>query len=205
MMKTRLGWILIGVLSLALVGQVVAYRLQTPASTMRASWTFRPKTLAEARGKATAIVLAEVVTAERGEDLVAPAKGEPNDEDRIPTQRITLKVLKGYKGAAKSGQTLTLFQTGGTVAQAPSRQAGKQPLTTVQQVILEGDPLYRQGEQYLLMLEPGPRGMLRTISPEGRYRVERNGALTAMVDDEATREIQGKALSDVEQTLASAK
>jgi hypothetical protein len=36
----------------------------------------------------------------------------------------------------------------------------------------------------MLMLEDGPQGMLRTIAPEGRYRVESNGSVTPMVDTE---------------------
>jgi hypothetical protein len=200
-MKTRFTWISIALLVFALVGQFATYRLQGPTSTAHASWAFHPKSFAEARGRAKSIVLAEVTSVERGEDLVMPVEGEPNGEDRIPTQQVTLKVLKGYKGGAKAGQTLTLFQTGGTVLPPPPPEGTKEAVTDVQQVILEGDPLYQQGEKYLLLLEPGPKGMLRTISPEGRYRHQQNDTLSPMVDNEVTREVRGKTLASIERSL----
>ncbi len=182
-MKTRSIWMAVGVLAIALVGQIATYRLDAPASKFHASWVFHPNSLAEARGKAKSIVLAEVVSIERGEDLVVPAKYEPNGEDRMQTQRITVKVLKGYKGVPQHGEALTIFRTGGL------------------QNSLEGDPPYKRGEKYLLLLEPGPKTMLRPISPEGRYRYNRNNTLVPMVDNSVTREVKGKSLENAERTL----
>src|SRR3954451_6478201 len=98
-MKSRYGWIAGAALALALGGQGAYYHAQRPAVNVDASWFNHPKSLAEAKSKSSAIVLAQVVSAQRGADLVTVAKGEPNDEDRIPTQQITVRVLKGYKGA----------------------------------------------------------------------------------------------------------
>lgn len=200
-MKTRIWLATTLVLALAFLGQVAVYQAQRTANTMHASWTFHPKSLREARNRAQSIVLAEVVSVERGEDLVTAAPGEPNGVDRIPTQRVTLNVLKAYRGLTKQGDQLTVFQTGGTVLPPAPAQGAKEPSTDVQQFIMEGDPLYQAGEQYLLMLEPGPKNMLRTISPEGRYRQEKNGALTPMIDGAVAREISGKKLDSLEQTL----
>ncbi|MDP9380012.1 MAG: hypothetical protein M3Q29_07665 [Chloroflexota bacterium] len=132
-----------------------------------------------------------------------PAKGEPTGEDRIPTQRVTVEVTKAYKGSAKAGQRLELFQTGGAKLplEAPKDKAGHRVET--HQVILEGDPLYKAGEEYLLMLEQGPRQMMRTISPEGRYRIARDSTLTPMVHNEATRGVAAKPVAEVERLIGN--
>lgn len=151
---------------------------------------------------ARAIVLAEVIAVEQGKDLVVSVEGELNDQDRVPTQRVTLRVIKAYKGGSKANETLTLFQTGGMKAEAPASDSGKELESHAPQVILEGDPLYAMGEKYLLMLEAGPNGMQRTISPEGRYLQQGNGKLKAMVDNDVTREVVGKPAQALEQELA---
>ncbi|HSH77926.1 MAG TPA: hypothetical protein VLA19_05260 [Herpetosiphonaceae bacterium] len=196
--RAYITYSLIAALALLLVGQVAVYRLQQPARVAHPVWNFQPKNFAEAKNRAQHIVLAEVVNVERGEDLVTEVKGEPNDEDRLPTQKVTLKVTKGYKGTANDG-TITLFQTGGEVQNPPPPAEGeKAPIVQGSEVVFAGDPLYKVGEQYLLLLESGPRDMQRIVSPEGRYKVERNGTLTAMVDTDAAREVKGKSLADVE-------
>ena len=142
-----------------------------PTVTMHAQWEFHPTTLAQTRARAQQIVLAEVVSAQAGDDIVTPAAGEPDGVSRIPTQRVTVRVVYSYKGSAKQGEQLVLFQTGGVVSTA---KAGD----THPRMVLDGDPFYAKGEQYLLMLTSGPKGMLRVVSPEGRYRVDRSGALS---------------------------
>ena len=199
----RIGYALTAMLALLLAGQFAVYRLQQPTTIVQPVWNFQPKNFAEVKNKAQQIVLAQVIKVERGDDIVTKVKGEPNDEDRIPTQKVTLKVAKGYKGAARNG-TITLFQTGGEVQAPPAPAKGeKEPLFEASQVIFAGDPLYKVGEQYLLLLEAGPQNMQRVVSPEGRYKVEKNGTLTAMVDGEVAKEVKSKRLADVErqQTL----
>ena len=74
--------------------------------------------------------------------------------------------------------------------------------SNVQQVVLEGDPDYRAGEQYLLMLEAGPQAALRPVSPEGWYLVDsRTGALTPMVRNEVTQQLAAQQLAALEPTL----
>ncbi len=196
--RTHVTYALIAALALLLIGQVALYRLQRPAMVAHAVWDFQPKNFAEAKNRAKHIVLAEVVNVERGEDIVTKVEGEPNGEDRLPTQKVTLKVVKGYKGNARDTM-ITLFQTGGEVQNPPPPAEGEKPPSVEgSEVIFAGDPLYKVGEQYLLLLEPGPRDMQRIVSPEGRYKVEANGTLEAMVDTDAAREVKGKPLVDVE-------
>lgn len=161
-----------------------------PTVTVHAQWDFHPTTLAQARARAQQIVLAEVVSVRPGADIVTPAAGEPDGVSRIPTQRITVRVFNSYKGTAKQGEELVLFQTGGVVSTA-------EPGDTHPRLVLDGDPFYAKGEQYLLMLVPGPQGTLRVVAPEGRYRVDKNGNLTAMVTGPVADEVKGKRLADV--------
>ncbi|HET7477220.1 MAG TPA: hypothetical protein VFJ97_14525 [Dermatophilaceae bacterium] len=191
-------------LSLAGGGQVAYHALNQEPATVHAVWSFKAKTAKEVRAHARSIVLAEVVSTAPGADIITRQPNEPGGVDRIPTTRVTVKVVKGYKGLNKAGDELVLFQTGG-VTQLPAAPAkGKTAHSDVQQLVLEGDPAYKQGEQYLLMLEPGPQGMLRPVSPQGRFRLDRStGSLTSMVKDTATAELSGKKLTGVETTLRS--
>jgi hypothetical protein len=202
-MKKQLLWLPAVAFALAIASQVGFYRyLDVPVAESHASWTFAPKDLNEARNHAQSIVEGDVVSVAAGPDIVTPAKGEPNDEDRIPTQHIQLKVTKAYKGNAKSGQVLDLFQTGGLTVPAdkPDGKQGARLQTHI--VLLSGDPLYKVGEHYLLMLEDGPRNQLRTISPEGRFRIESNGTVTPMVDNQVTTSVKGKALGELQRQVA---
>jgi hypothetical protein len=205
MKRQLLLWLPAAAFSLALVGQVAYYRfVETPVVETHASWAFKPKNLTEAQAKAHTIVQGEVVSVSAGPDIVTKAPGEPNNEDRIPTQQIKLKVNKVEKGNAKVGQIVDVFQTGGIAA--PSGQPdGKQGARIeTHLVLLSDDPLYKTGEQYLLMLEDGPKGLLRTISPEGRFRIESNGSVTPMVDNEVTAVVKGKQVSELERQVTPA-
>lgn len=196
-LKHQMWWMPGAVLALALLAQIIVYRLETPTFTVHASWAFAPKSFAEARKQAQATALVEVLAVKRGEDLVMAAKGEPTGEDRIPTQRVELRVLKLIDGGLE-GEQFTLFQTGGLreAPPAPDTEGDKkQVLRTSEQFIwLEGDPAYKPGERYLLLVEPGPEGLLRTISPEGRYRLQRDNTVVPMVDNELTRSVRGKSV-----------
>ncbi len=119
-MRTKLWLIATSVLALALVAQLAVFASQPRSRVLHATWMNNPKSLKEARAMAKSIALVEVTAVEQGEDLVEPVKGEPNDEDRIPTQRVTVKVIKAYKGGFKADEVVTLFQTGGKKAQPPA-------------------------------------------------------------------------------------
>lgn len=203
---TRTTTVLVGAALALTVGagaQIALYHHSAPSiSTVRASWSFTPTSSQQVRARAQSIVLGKVVSVSAGPDIVTAQPGEPGGVDRIPTRRVTVTVVKPYKGTTTAGQQLTLFQTGGTASQpaAPARgtKAGQ---STVQQVVLEGDPAYRAGEQYLLMLEPGPQGTMRPVSPEGRYRASSDGALTAMVRNTVTSQVTAAKLTALEPTL----
>lgn len=206
---TRTTTVLLGSALALTVGagtQVALYHHNHSASStsaVRASWTFTPHTSAEVRARAQSIVLGRIDTVTAGPDIVTAQPGEPGGLDRIPTRRVSVTVLTSYKGAAAAGQHLTLFQTGGTASQpaAPAKGSGAGQ-SNVQQVVLEGDPDYRAGEQYLLMLEAGPQATLRPVSPEGRYLIDsRTGALTPMVRNEVTQQLAAQQLAALEPTL----
>ncbi len=230
-MRTRFLWVVIAVLALTLVGQVVVYRRQ-PAVLAHAVWGFQPKTLAEACDKAEVIARVRVESVVQGPDDVVPAPGEPSGEDRLPTQRVTLRVLKSYKGTVADGQALTLTQTGGTkaipvsdeeptlpprpdtipskdaaAAGVPNPERGQGVTAPVRtqdvQFTLEGDPLYKVGEKYVLLLERGQAhpDLFVVISPEGRYRQERTNKMTAMADNDVTQELKGKSLENFDRKL----
>jgi len=204
---TRTTKVLVGsalALALGAGGQVAMYHHNAPAAmTVHASWTFSPKSSMELRTRAASIVLARVVAVNAGPDIITKQAAEPDGVDRIPTSRVTVSVISTYKGSASAGQRLTLFQTGGTTSLPAAPAKGDKSATShVQQVVLEGDPAYRKGEEYLLMLEAGPEGTLRPVSPEGRYRVDSsNGALTAMVSNEMTKQLTAQRLSALEPSL----
>ncbi len=204
-MKKQLLWLPAAAFSLALAGQYAFYRyVDTPDVETHASWSFHPKNLAEAQAQAHTIVQGQVISVAPGADIVTKATGEPNNEDRIPTQHVQLKVTKVSKGSVKPGQVVDVFQTGGVTVPTgqPDGKQGARLQTHV--TLLSGDPLYKVGEQYMLMLEDGPNRMLRTISPEGRYKIEANGAVTPMVDNEVTTSLKGKSVTELERQVAPA-
>ncbi len=203
-MKKQLLWLPAAAFSLLLAGQVAFYAFgETPVVSTEASWNFHPKNLAEAQARAHTIVQGQVVSVAPGADIVTKAPGEPNNEDRIPTQHIQLKVSKVTKGNAKAGQVVDVFQTGG-LAGPTGQPTGKQDeRVQTHLVLLSGDPLYKVGEQYMLMLEDGPRGMLRTISPEGRFHIESNGTVTPVVDNEVTTSVKGKSVGELERQVST--
>jgi hypothetical protein len=186
----------IGIAALGVLGVVAAAGQAKPATspaerptvTMNAVWDFKPASLAEARAAAQQIVSVTVVSVAAGPDIVTPAKGEPDGVDRIPTQRVVVQVTKAYKGTAKVGDQLTLFQTGGLVSTAV-------PGDTHPRLVVDGDPFYAAGEQYVLMLVPGPQGTLRIISPEGRYKIDAKGTLSSATHGSVVDQVKAKGLA----------
>jgi hypothetical protein len=204
-MKKQLMWFPALAFALTLGGQAAFYANELPATELHASWKFKPTSIAEATDFAENIVQAEVVSVQRGADIVTAAPGEPNNEDRIPTQVVTVKVLDSLKGSHNVGDSIQLFQTGGlqmpeTLTSEPSKD---QVRIQAKKVVLEGDPLYIVGDQHLLMLDRGIRGLEKTIAPQGRFKIERNNTLTPTVDDEVTAPVRGKSLSEVQRSVPS--
>ena len=147
--------------------------------------------------------LVDLETACFGEQRFGQSTGARVPWITIPTQQVTLKVLKTHKGSQKVGDTIQVFQTGGlqvptTLTSEPSKD---QVRIQAKKVILEGDPLYQVGEQHLLMLDQGPKGQLKTVAPQGRFKIERNGTVTPAVDDEVTAPLKGKGLAELQRQV----
>ena len=153
------------------------------------------------------IILADVKSVKQGPDWVVPIE-PPDFIDRQPTQRITLEVVKVYKGDAAESKTLTLqqFHTG-------IIRFYQFPLPAFQ--VNENDPVYKRGERYVLMLgivsmpeelkpyqpEPWQEGMFAPVYPEGRMLLNENGRVTSVLDTFGTN---GKTLAEIEEMIASA-
>lgn len=149
-------------------------------TTHFAVWHNNPETMEQAKSLATDIVLAQVVSVDKGQDIVQDVEGEPAPVV-IPTELITVRVLQSVKGMAP-GSEVKVFRTGGS------------------NITLEGDPAYRVGEQHVLFLQPqdGTSNYL-VISPEGRYAV-RGGKVEPASKREFTAGVRGK---DLEAFLSS--
>lgn len=164
-------------------------KVGAPASTndcgtaFELNWVENPKNLKDAAGKSKHVIEGEIVDVQPAADLVVPAEGEPNGEYRIPTQEITVKVLKAHKGGAAAGETLTMFQTGSVCRQ------------------VAGDPAYNKGEKHLLLLTDGPDGKQRTVSPEGRFKQQSDGTLEPTTHGPVADEGKGKKVKDIEDKL----
>jgi hypothetical protein len=181
--------IIIGALSASLLGlSLLAFAPSQVSNEAQwhATWIYHPKTLGEAKAKASEVILARVSAVQAGPDIVVPVQGEPSGEDRIPTQRIRVEVLKSLKGTRAS--TLTIFHTGTDTR------------------FIEGDPGYQVGETYLFFVEPkaDEPGTHLLIAPEGRYRVA-NDRLEALTHDGIAAQMHGKALAEVERAVAHEK
>jgi len=197
----HLGLPVIAALALLLVGQFAAQGVAHPADanevSFQMSWRYHPQTFQEGRDRAELIVLANVTAVNRGPDFVGVHPEEPGGETRSPTQRITLKVVKVYRGNAVPGQTLTLTQDGGTTDRGPGSQVAR---------FAEDNPRYQQGERYVLLLQPSATaGLHRIIAPEGRYRIGSGDIVIPVIDHDnaVVRGLRDKPLAYLEQLLTA--
>jgi hypothetical protein len=131
-----------------------------------ASWAFRPRTVEELADRAKLVVEAEVAGVRRGAPMWP--RGDSPHATAIPTQRIDLEVVDGLRGGAAAGDELTLFKTGG--------ERGGAALS------LEGDPPYREGERYVLFLEPRGDGTYIPSAPDGRLRLGADGEAEPLIE-----------------------
>jgi hypothetical protein len=180
---------IIGALSASLLGlSLLAFapNITRNEPQFHATWLYHPKTLGEAKAKASEVIVGRVAAVEAGPDIVVPVAGEPSGEDRIATQRIKVEVVKSYKG--KTAGTLTIFHTGTDTK------------------FIEGDPGYQVGETYVLFLEPkaDEAGTHLMIAPEGRYRVV-NNKLEAVAHDGIAAQMHGTSLAEFERAVAAEK
>lgn len=181
------------VLALLLVVQAIAGQTRARERVgYAATWRFNPGTLAETNKLASQVVLGKVIEVRRGPDLITQVKGEPGDQDRIPTEIVTLQVEDTLKGPKTD--KVEVFHTGLSVDEEymkrkpPAKPTEPKPKDAVPNVEklppptpeqanrykIHGDPAYKQGERYVLFLADGPalvKGIKRPVAPQGRYLV----------------------------------
>ena len=207
-MKKKLFWAVVGLLVLA-----TAWRLSwprfLPVITMHGDPPLR-ESFEEMVNLADLIVLADVKSVKAGPDWVSPSTHPDQSVQsvhRTLTQRITLEVVKVYKGDVLESKTLTVqqFHTGVT-------RFYQFPFPAFQ--VNENDPVYKRGERYILMLipvsmpeelkpyqpEPWQEGMFTPVYPEGRMLLNENGRVTSVLDTFGTN---GKILEEIEEMIAT--
>lgn len=131
-----------------------------------AEWRNVPVNLNQANSMASDIVVATVQSSESGQPYEFESPG--GETDALPTQLVTLTVDERVKGdGPERGDALTIESLGDS--EGCFRAAG--------------DPLYEQGQQYLLMLEEGQGSRpAHTFGPGGRWLVV-DGVLQGMIED----------------------
>lgn len=196
-----------------------------PGLQLFAEWKDVPRTVEAASSLADEIAQGQVTNVRRASDLVIKIEGEPNSEDRIPVEVVTLKVDKNHKGRSS---VIELFHVGGVPSpvtrpappqseappkppggvdrsQAPPRPSGQ----AARQYMLHDDPAYKVGEKYLLFVRKGPQvtvsgATIQThaiISPTTRFRIGANNRLEAMTQRGFAPQFAGKNLRDLELRL----
>jgi LPXTG-motif cell wall-anchored protein len=206
--KKYAWWGVVGILTLALVGQFVVYRLDHPATHGHAAWYFTPVDFNDVLNHASTVVEVKVIASAPGPDIVTKLAEEPSGEDRIPTENITVEVQGVDKGQAATGQQLIIFRTGGdhpTFPNPPPRLPGSNqsntkepPPANVVEFMVDGDPQYQPGQLYFLALEAGPNNTMRPVSPEGRYLINADGSVTAVTDSDIAQSVETHSLKDLQ-------
>lgn len=186
---------------------------------MVASWANRPRDIQAATELATLIVRARVTAVRPANDLVMKVEGEPNGEDRIPAEVVTIAVEGVYKGTPRPSEEL--FHTGTATIEDRGRLVPPRPANVKADSVrrpsaeerrslsLDDDPPYRVGERYVLFLREGPTitvgGMqVRTqavIAPEGRFGIAADNTLLPASTLQFARSLRGQPLTVLERQL----
>ncbi len=203
-----------------LVIQVSFRYIAKPPRLMFAEWKDIPATVDAATRLADEVVQAKVTNIRRADDLVYNFPGEPNDQDRIPVEVVTLQIQKNHKGSAR---TIELFHIGGVLSplsrpdpsesEAPPKppravpKSRRPPSTShASPYMLHDDPEYKVGEEYLLFVRKGPRVTIggasvethAIISPTTRFRISAGQNLESMTRYGFAPQFRGKQLRDLE-------
>lgn len=210
----------------AVLAALLAFQLVLPLPERNleasASWINLASSLDEAKKLSDVIVVGRVVRTESADDIVVPARGEPNDVDRVGAEAVTVTVDQTYKGNPPG--SIQLFHTkleSGADSPVPLPASATRPVnratpaapteTEPRRVLLDGDPPYEAGEQYVLFLTAGPllkrNGVdvptLAVIAPEGRYLISpllndrNNSRLRSMTKRGLAPEYDGRPPSDL--------
>lgn len=204
----KLPLVIAALSGLLLVQWLAPLRTRGPhaAPGMHASWVNVARSLEEAVKLSQAVVVARVVGVKRASDLTVKASGEPGGVDRVPAERVLLEVQALYGSAPRQ---LTLFHTGLSTGQLtsqtpPDKARDLKPMdqapptqTSPRTTLLDDDPEYKEGQQYVLFIRPGPeldgQKTVRVIAPEGRYLLE-GERLIPVTSRGAAKEIAGLSL-----------
>ena len=160
-----------------------------PRIAGHASW-IRQSSMDKILGVTDAVVVGRVVAVDAGKSLtpsrVKPAPPDLRDTPQrrtpeIPTRRIQLDVRDTFRGSVPA--RLAVFQTGGETK-------GGDVLS------LEGDPVFRVGEEYLLFLKQRDDGLYAYHGPDGRYRVS-DDRLKSFDRKSLAGQLDGKSIADV--------
>lgn len=214
-------------LATVLVAQMVLWPPKRSDTQRFAMWRNSPNSIAEAKHLSNQIVKGRVAAVRRADDLVTSAPGEPNDQDRIPVEVVTIQVEKTFKGG--QAQTIEVFHTGIGECPAdrpeppgppPAQPAGggtpksARPARPSEEAcrteMLAEDPPYHEGDRVVLLLTDGPDlnvagTTVKTksvISPEGRYHVASGDKLTPVTRRKFAGRLRGRALRELETELA---
>ena len=161
-----------------------------------ASWVNLASSLDDAKRLSDVVIVGHVDRTESADDIVVPARGEPSDVDRVGAEIVRVVVDRTYKGNAQGAIQLfhTKLDTGAGALPAPRAASASPPAnratppppteTETRRVLLDGDPPYRAGEQYVLFLTQGPKlkqngvdvPTYAVIAPEGRFLIYALGA-----------------------------
>lgn len=196
-----------------------------PVPLLFAEWKDVPRTVEAANSLAEEVAQVQVTNIRRANDLVIKIEGEPNGEDRLPVEVVTLKVDKNHKGRSSA---IELFHIGGFPSPLsrpapPQSQAPPKPADGVERsqapprpteeksrpYMLHDDPEYKVGEKYLLFVRKGPQvtvggATVQThaiVSPTTRFRIGANNRLEAMTRRGFAPQFAGKNLRDLEVRL----
>ena len=107
-MKKKLLWAVVALLGITVAVLIAAWPRNLPVETTHGEPP-QFSSFEEIVDRAELIVLADVKAVKQGPDYVSPIIGE-STVWRVPTQRVTLEVVKVYEGNAAPGKTLTLYQ-----------------------------------------------------------------------------------------------
>lgn len=144
-------------------------------------WHNTPTSIDEAVAMGSVVVRGTVVRVEQADDIVVPVEGD--EVDRIPTQAITFRAQETLKGSVTS--TFTVFRTGGGTT------------------IVDGDPEYAVGQQYVLVLDSQrPDGRWVLVSPEGRFHV-RSGKVFAVSEIPSVAAVNGRSYDSFRSMVTS--
>lgn len=168
--------------------------------TMMASWAEQPPDVESTTELADSVVSARVVKI-RESTLEIDIAGEPGGKDSIPVEVITLQVIDDdVKGKKKKGDIIELFHTG---------RSGENGIVSM---TIFGDPAYKVGEEYVLFVVEGPTIKVKgravhtqaVISPEGRWKVDKNRKVQPMSDMDWAKKMRGKPSKELKDWAARA-